>query len=144
MDIDDVIEWFKIADDDLYSAQILNGQIRKPYEIICYHCAQAVEKYLKGYLVYKNEIPEKTHNLTYLGRICIDTDKDFESVKYEFDFLNRYANDIRYPHKYEVNENDVNFAISAVEKIKAIKPIVEIRKAINDEDMKNKKQPNCT
>ena len=30
MDIDDVREWFQIADDDFYSAQILNDQTRKP------------------------------------------------------------------------------------------------------------------
>ena len=130
MDIDDLKEWFHIADDDFYSAQILNEQARKPHEIICYHCAQAVEKYLKGYLVYQNEIPEKTHNLTYLGRVCIDKDNNFTNVKYEFDFLNRYTNDIRYPHKYEVSENDVNFAISAVEKIQNIKPLIDLRKII--------------
>jgi HEPN domain-containing protein len=130
MDIDDIKEWFQIADDDFYSAQILNEQVRKPFEIICYHCAQAVEKYLKGYLFYKNEIPEKTHNLTYLGRVCIDKDSEFVNVKFELDFLNRYANDIRYPHKYEVNENDVNFAISAVKKIIDIKPIVDLREIL--------------
>ena len=130
MDIEDVKEWFLIADDDFYSAQILNEQVRKLYEIICYHCAQAVEKYLKGYIVYQNEIPEKTHNLTYLGRICIDKDSDFNNVKFEFDFLNRFASDIRYPNKYEVNENDVNFAISAVEKIRNIKPLIDLRKTI--------------
>jgi hypothetical protein len=40
-------EWLQLADDDLYSAKILNEANRKPYEIICYHCAQAAEKYLK-------------------------------------------------------------------------------------------------
>ena len=130
MNIEEVKEWFQIAADDFYSAQILNGQIRKPYEIICYHCAQAVEKYLKGYLVYQNEIPEKTHNLTYLGRMCIGKDNDFSNVKFEFDFLNRFANDIRYPHKYEISKNDVNFAILAVEKIKSIKPLVDLRELI--------------
>jgi len=127
MEIDDVKEWFKIADDDFYSAQILYEQVRKPYEIICYHCAQAVEKYLKGFLSYQNVIPEKTHNLTYLGRICIDKDKEFLNVKYEFDILNRYTSDIRYPHKYEVNENDAKISISAVEKIKNIKQLVELK-----------------
>jgi HEPN domain-containing protein len=52
MNIDDVMEWMKLADDDFDSAKILNESIRKHYEIICYHCAQAVEKYLKGYLTY--------------------------------------------------------------------------------------------
>ena len=127
MEIDDVKEWFQIADDDFYTAQILLEQVRKPYEIICYHCAQAVEKYLKGFLTYQNEIPDNTHNLTYLGRICIDKDNEFTNVKFEFDFLNRYASDIRYPHKYDVNDDDVKFAISAVEKIKNLKPLVELK-----------------
>ena len=63
MNIKDVKEWLQFADDDFYSAQILNESVRKPYEIICYHCAQAVEKYLKGYLIYNDIVPQRTHNL---------------------------------------------------------------------------------
>jgi hypothetical protein len=37
MKIRDVIEWIQIADDDFYSAKVLNESIRKPFEIICYH-----------------------------------------------------------------------------------------------------------
>ena len=43
MHIDDVKEWMKIADNDFDSAIILNQAYHKHYEIICYHCAQAVE-----------------------------------------------------------------------------------------------------
>jgi hypothetical protein len=50
MHIEDVQEWLRIADDDLDSAKILNESVRKHCEIICYLCAQAIEKYLKGYL----------------------------------------------------------------------------------------------
>ena len=92
MNIEDVSEWIKIADDDFDSEEILNQAARKHYEIICYHCAQAAEKYLKGYLEYKDIIPEKTHNLAYLNSICIENDanfclnavkkiKDFELIK---------------------------------------------------------------
>jgi HEPN domain-containing protein len=59
MKIKDVIEWIQIADDDIYSAQILDKASPKPYEIICYHCAQATEKYLKGYLAYNNRSEER-------------------------------------------------------------------------------------
>jgi HEPN domain-containing protein len=72
MNSEDVAEWIKIADDDFDSVEILNQSFRKHNEIICYHCAQAVEKYLKGYLEYKDIVPEKTHNLTCLNSICID------------------------------------------------------------------------
>ena len=66
MKIKDVIEWIQIAEDDLYSAQILYEQVRKPYEIICYHCSQSTEKYLKGVLSYVERIrnidPMKKNN----------------------------------------------------------------------------------
>ena len=59
MEIEDVAEWMQLADDNLYSAQILNEAPRKPYEIICYQCAQAAEKYLKGYLIFRDIVPKK-------------------------------------------------------------------------------------
>ena len=134
MNIDDVLEWLKIADDDFDSAEILNQATRKHYEIICYHCAQAVEKYLKGYLEYKDIIPEKTHNLAFLNSICIDIDNRFINIKTECDFLNKFANDIRYPHRYETKENDANFCINAVKKIKDFELIKDLRNIKDDKD----------
>jgi HEPN domain-containing protein len=133
MEIEDVAEWIQLADDDLYSAQILNGAVRKVYEIICYHCAQAAEKYLKAYLTYQDIIPEKTHNLLFLSKLCMEKDNEFENIAALCDFLNRFANDIRYPHKYEVNDNDANFSINAVEEIRKIKPMIDLRNKINRE-----------
>jgi HEPN domain-containing protein len=132
MHSDDVKEWLRIADDDFDSAKILNESIQKHCEIICYLCAQAIEKYLKGYLTWNDIIPEKTHNLTYLNRICTEKDKTFENIKTECDILSRYSNDIRYPHKYEVDESDANFSIRAVERIKNIEPIINIVNNVNN------------
>ncbi|MDR3303317.1 MAG: HEPN domain-containing protein [Treponema sp.] len=130
MNGENVIEWLQLADEDLYSAQILNEALRKPYEIICYHCSQAVEKYLKGFLIYQDIIPKKTHDLIFLNSLCMEKDNEFQNVKTICDFLNRFSNDIRYPHKYEVNEMDVDFALNGVEKVKNIKPMIDIRKII--------------
>jgi len=127
MNIEDVMEWIKIADDDFDSAEILNQAFRKHNEIICYHCAQAVEKYLKGYLEYKDIVPEKTHNLSYLNSICIEQDNCFINIKTECDFLNKFANDIRYPYRYETKEDDVNFCINVVKKVRNLEPIINLR-----------------
>jgi HEPN domain-containing protein len=132
MHIEDVIEWIKIADDDFDSAEILNQAFRKHNEIICYLCAQAMEKYLKCYLEYKDIVPEKTHNLSYLNSICTAQDNCFTNIKAECDFLNKFANDIRYPHRYETKESDVNFCINSVKKIKTLSPITNIRTEINN------------
>jgi HEPN domain-containing protein len=132
MKIKDVIEWIQIAEDDLYSAQILYEQVRKPYEIICYHCAQSTEKYLKCFLTYNNIIPEKTHNLLLLLELCIEKDNDFENIRTECSLLNKFTNEIRYPHSIEINKEDVNYSINAVKRIKSIEPIKKIIDIVNN------------
>jgi len=126
IDIEEVKEWFRIADDDLYSAKILNESVHRPYEIICYHCSQAVEKYLKGYLVYNGIVPKKTHDLSFLNRLCIDIDENFKDIQKLCDYITTFAN-TRYPHRHETTENDVEFAIKATENIKRIKPIANLK-----------------
>jgi HEPN domain-containing protein len=126
MKINDVKEWIQIADDDLYSAKTLNESVRKPYEIICYHCAQATEKYLKGYLAYNDIIPPNTHNLLFLHELCVGKENSFEIIRTECSLLNRFANEIRYPHRIEVKEEDVSYSISAVERIRDLEPIKKI------------------
>ena len=137
MKIKDVMEWIQIASEDLHSAKILNDayydKVRKPFEIICYHCAQAVEKYLKGYLSYNDIIPQKIHNLPLLLELCIKNDNCFEKIKTECGILNRYTNEIRYPHRIEIEAEDVNYAISAAERIRDVEPIKKIIEIINEE-----------
>jgi len=42
--------------------------------------------------------------------------------------LNKFANDVRYPHKYQTTEGDVNFSISTAQKIKSFRPLKDIGK----------------
>jgi len=129
MDIEEVKEWFRIADDDLYSAKILNEAVHRPYEIICYHCSQAIEKYLKGYLVYNDIVPQKTHDLSFLNSICIEKDENFKDIQKLCDYVTTFAS-TRYPHRHETTEDDVKFSIKATEKVKNSKPITNLRNSI--------------
>jgi HEPN domain-containing protein len=57
-------QWIEIADKDLAGAGLLaNTMYPPPIEIICFHCQQAVEKYLKWFLVLHDYEPPKIHNL---------------------------------------------------------------------------------
>ena len=132
MNNEEVQEWFEIADRDFDSAQLLNKAVRRHYEVICYLCAQATEKYLKGYLVFNDVIPEKTHDLARLNIFCARYDADFQNIYDECSFLTRFSNDIRYQHQYETTETDVNRAIAAVEKIRNFKPILDLREIVAD------------
>jgi len=134
MKIKDVLEWIQIADEDIYSAQLLNEALRKPYEIICYHCAQATEKYLKGYLAYNNITTPKTHNLLLLHELCVEIDIAFENIRTECSLLNRFTNEIRYPHRIEIKEEDVNYSLNAVQRIKNVDPMKKLRELFINEN----------
>ncbi|MDR2194665.1 MAG: HEPN domain-containing protein [Treponema sp.] len=127
MNSKDVIEWFIIADEDFDSAKILNEAAHKHKEIICYHCAQSIEKYLKGYLTYNDIIPKKTHNIILLNETCIEIDHAFEQMRNECGLLNKFTNDIRYPYRIEIKEEDVLYALNAVERIRNIEPLLNLR-----------------
>jgi HEPN domain-containing protein len=130
MNINDVKEWMIIADDDFDSAKILNESVQRHMEVICYLCAQATEKYLKGYLTYNDILPQKTHNLVLLNDKCIEIDSNFEETKMECGFLNRYVNEIRYPYRVQVYEEDVIYVIKSVGKIRNMSTLKRIREEI--------------
>ena len=127
MNNEEVKEWFEIGDRDFDAAQILNGAVRRHLEVICYQCAQAAEKYLKGYLVFNDIVPEKTHDLIKLNKVCAKINSDFQEIYDVCKFLTTFATDVRYPNKYEVTDGDVVRAIAAVEKIQNFKPISDLR-----------------
>jgi HEPN domain-containing protein len=130
MNLNDTILWFYKADADFDAAKILNGAYRKHTEIICYLCAQATEKYLKGYLVYKDHEIENTHNLPYLNKLCITYDKQFEEIKIDCGILNKFNNNIRYPDGIETDEKDVALSIKTIEKIINLQPLLDLREQI--------------
>ncbi|HPJ39792.1 MAG TPA: HEPN domain-containing protein, partial [Spirochaetota bacterium] len=84
-------EWLKYADADLESAEILNTQYRKPLNIICYHCQQAAEKYLKGFLVSQNISFGKTHDLLIIIESCQKIDDSFSIIIKDCIKLNPYS-----------------------------------------------------
>ena len=136
MNINDVKEWMIIADDDFDSANILNESVRKHMEVICYLCAQAAEKYLKCYLIYNDIVPEKTHNLVLLNDKCIEINGNFQEIKMECGFINRYINEIRYPYRIQVYEADLTYVIKSVEKIRNMEIFKEIRDEIQKMDIR--------
>ena len=99
--IDDLtIKWINIAQRDLMAAE----QGLKVYpvlaEIVCFHCQQAAEKYLKAYLVKHQVEFQKTHNIMSLINICSTVDSVFKEKLLYADLLTDYAVEIRYPDEW--------------------------------------------
>ncbi len=111
-------EWFDIADTDLTSAEFLQKMRPMPCEIICYHCQQAAEKQLKGFLVLQGEPITKTHDLTLLSEKCSSFDDDFKTVADDCLMLTDYGVNVRYPFPLEITEADMRLAIKSAIKIR--------------------------
>ncbi|MGG0152494.1 HEPN domain-containing protein [Bacillus mycoides] len=111
--------WFGIADSDIRAANHLLSLIPIPFAIICYHCQQCAEKYLKGYLTFNGTHPPKTHNLLLLARRCAEFDVEFNDLRDDCAELNSYGVEVRYPYFEELNKTDVLRAIKSADNIKS-------------------------
>lgn len=110
-------EWFEYAKRDLESARFLMNMYPVPIEIICYHCEQSAEKYLKGYLIFKGNNAERTHDLGLLNNKCSAINDEFKTIEDECLELVPYGVQVRYPYQLEVNEDDMKSALVCAEKI---------------------------
>ena len=141
-----VAEWFRFANMDLDTAKHTFETMRPaPLEIICYHCQQAAEKFLKGVLVSFDVEPEKTHDIAKLTAKL----KNYLSVPDEFALFERtltqYGVRTRYPTAISVDEEQTKSAIAHAEKVKqwaesVITKIAEAEK--NAEEEKDLEQGN--
>lgn len=93
-------QWIIKAQHDLKDAE--NNLSSKEFytDTICFHCQQACEKLLKGYLFYNKIKFERTHNLEVLLHQCIALDKSFETFKDTLPTLTPYAIEMRYPDDF--------------------------------------------
>ena len=87
-------------------------------EIICFHCQQAVEKYLKAFLTkHQVEFP-KTHSIMTLINLCSGIDSSFKEKLSNADLLTDYAVEIRYPDDwYEPTIEETRKAYEITEKV---------------------------
>jgi HEPN domain-containing protein len=93
-----VDEWAEKAEADYLAAVDLNRRRKHPLpDLVCYHCQQSVEKYLKAYLVFQGASPPLTHDLVQLLNRCILYDARLSRWLLLTHLLNPYGVMIRYP-----------------------------------------------
>ena len=127
MEIKTVLEWFYFTDADFDSALILNDAHRKHNQIICYHCQQAVEKYLKAFLCYNGMIPPRLHILETLCALCSEYDAAFNGIAKDCAYLTPFAVNARYPLEMEVTSANTVKSLEITRKIKEFPPLAELK-----------------
>jgi len=104
-------ECLRYATEDFDSAEILFNQYRKPINVICYHCQQAAEKCLKGFLVSRGVEFERTHDLLRIIDECIKIEESFSAIVRYCMKLNPYSVITRYPSELELIDSDAESAL---------------------------------
>ena len=91
-----VKDWILLADNDLYSAEVLFKDEYPRTNVVAFLCQQTIEKYLKAFLI-ENDIPlVKTHDLNKLN-IMVKEVKDLNIDEDKLDVINEIYTDSRYP-----------------------------------------------
>lgn len=94
-------EWFNIAGADLESAIFLQNMKPVPIEIICYHCQQSAEKFLKGYIAYHSGEISKTHDLLQINKLCKAYDQRFSQIEEQCLRLTDFGVTVRSPTRWK-------------------------------------------
>ena len=114
-------EWPRLADMDLDSAEYPLNMQPIPVEIVCYHCQQSAEKYLKGYLVLCGKNPPRTHDLDELCKLCLEVCSSFGEIADQCSDLTAYGIQPRYPMGFVLEERDM---LQALDSARAIRGFV--------------------
>ncbi len=88
-------KWLSFASDDL---KIIDDVIKEGvYHLACFHAQQAVEKSLKGFIIFNKSNVEKTHSLIELLNEAVKINNTFERFRDYCLILDRYYTITRYP-----------------------------------------------
>jgi len=89
-------EWFTLGDQDVLSAEILLTE-DGPLPVVAFHLQQAIEKYLKGYLLAQGWQLRRVHDLEVLIQEAIALDKDFAVFIADCQRITEFYIESRYP-----------------------------------------------
>jgi HEPN domain-containing protein len=114
-----VNEWITKAEQDLGMAELAISNKPEYQDLICFHCQQSAEKYLKAYLIRVNIDFRKSHSLIYLLDL-LATQENVPDNLYEMaEVLEDYGVEVRYPgNGIELNPEDVQEAYQAALRIR--------------------------
>jgi HEPN domain-containing protein len=121
----DTLAWVERAHKDLWCAQIDLAADPPAPEDALYHCQQAAEKALKGFLVWHDQPFPKTHDLGRLGKQAVEQDQTLEPLIDEVVEFTKYEWMFRYPGN--VDEPSVVEAAAVLQKVREFVEAMMIR-----------------
>lgn len=98
-------DWLYKASKDLAAAKVLkqDGYFN---DIIAFHCQQAIEKALKGFMLFKTSELAEGHSLVYLCKQASAMDTTFKTFLKDCAYVNQYYIETRYPADFPLEVSD--------------------------------------
>jgi HEPN domain-containing protein len=113
-------KWLTLAELDLLTAEHLaKTMVPPPLEIICFHCQQAVEKYLKSFITGKGVEPPYIHDLDELCKIGKKYNSSFSNIADSCSSLTEYGVRPQYEYGMEILESDMLLSLKHAKAVKA-------------------------
>ena len=89
-------DWYNKAKSDLNGAIILYKN-DADLSLVAFHCQQAIEKMLKGYILKNTKNLLEGHSLVFLIRRASQFDVDMNGYLKDCAFVNQFYTETRYP-----------------------------------------------
>jgi HEPN domain-containing protein len=125
------------AEKDIMAVDTLYTKPKYPedqmYDIICFHATQAVEKFLKGFIISNGKTVEKIHDLDILQESAMEIDASFSVIKNACVLLNTFAPNIKYDDEDPITKQDMDKIIKSLENICSFPPIKAMRDSFSKE-----------
>jgi HEPN domain-containing protein len=114
--------WLVKANEDITTIDaLISSSPEKHSSAICFHAQQAVEKFLKAFLVYKGIDFPRTHDVDMLLAMCKPLHADAFNI--ELKELTEFGVDVRYPDDFFTPEAEQALEYGAI--AMSVKEIVE-------------------
>ena len=125
------------AEQDIMTVDTLYTKPKYPedlmYDIICFHATQAVEKFLKSYIISNGKTVEKIHNLDILQKAAMEIDNSFSKIMDNCLLLNEYIPNVKYDDENPVTKQNINDIIKSLNAICNFPPIKTMRDSFSKE-----------
>jgi HEPN domain-containing protein len=110
-------KWVRKAEADLVGARKLVQQKEPLHDLVCFHCQQSAEKYLKAMVQESGLAVPRIHDLGALLLALLPRDGTLLSLRRKLLSLNKYSVEIRYPDK-SASKREAVAAVRNAEKIR--------------------------
>jgi len=123
----DILNVNVLSDKDFYPEDLM-------YDIICFHATQAVEKFLKSYIISNGKTVEKIHDLDILQKAAMEIDNSFSKIMDNCLLLNEFIPNVKYDDdENPVTKQNISDIIKSLNAICNFPPIKTMRDSFSKE-----------